>query len=158
MFRRTVLALALVSAATGCIGSPPKGPLVEYRDGLTPITRRVPCDATYRLCRSDDPGAPPLVEGHVKEGDRVGFRREKDGSVVVDHAGCVTALPPGAYRWECVPESVAPWRERFRERVRVDVKETKDSVCYALFVGSLLALFLALSVAYGIGKANAGIR
>lgn len=158
MFRRVVLALALLSALTGCIGSPPAGPLVEYRDGLTPITRRVPCDATYRLCRSDAADAPPLAEPRVRENDRIGFRREKDGSVVGDAAGCTIELPPGAYRWEVVPESVAPWRERFRRHVRQDVTETAVFTGRAIVIGSLVVLFIALSAAYGIGKANSGIR
>lgn len=158
MFRRVVLALALVSALTGCIGSPPTGPLVEYRDGLTPITRRVPCDATYRLCRSDDPTAPSLIEPYIKENDRIGFRREKDGTVVGDAAGCTIELPPGAYRWEVVPESVAPFRERFRQRVHEDVTETAEFTRNAIIIGGIVVLALALSLAYAIGKSNSGIR
>jgi hypothetical protein len=158
MPRRFVVALALVSALTGCIGSPPNGPLVEYRDGLTPITRRVPCDATYRLCRSDDPNAAPLAEPYVKEGQRVGFRREKDGSVIGDAAGCTVELPPGAYRWEVVPESVPPLRDRVRQRVREDVLETAAFTGNALLLGGIVLLAIALSTAYGMGKANSGIR
>jgi hypothetical protein len=156
--RRPVLALAILSALTGCIGSPPKGPLVEYRDGLTPITRRVPCDATYRLCRSDDYDAPPLAEPHVKENQRIGFRREKDGTVVADGAGCTIELPPGAYQWEVVPESVPPFRERFRQRIHEDVTETVEFTGHALLMGTIVVLAIALSAAYGIGKANSGIR
>jgi hypothetical protein len=158
MLRRVVLALALVSALTGCIGSPPKGALVEYRDGLTPITRRVPCDATYRLCRADDPDAPPLVEPRARENDRIGFRRAKDGSVVGDAAGCTIELPPGAYRWEVVPESVPPWRERFRQRVDEDVTETTEFTRSAILIGSLVVLATALLVAYGMANSNSGIR
>lgn len=111
MPRRIVLALALVSALTGCVVAPPTGPLVEYRDGLTPITRPVKCPATYVLC-ADRSGATPLAEHHVTKGERIGFRREEDGSVSAVAPGYTLALPPGAYRWDVVRESVAPWPAR----------------------------------------------
>ena len=47
------------------------------------------------------------------KGERVGFRREPDGSVTAIAPGDKLALPPGAYAWEVVRSSVPPWRERF---------------------------------------------
>ncbi|QJW93496.1 hypothetical protein [Frigoriglobus tundricola] len=119
MFHRVARALALLSALTGCVASPPKGPLVEYREGQAPITRRVKCEANYVLLTKDAAAARgQIAEHHIMKGERVGFRREPDGTVTAIAPGYKLALPPGAYAWEVVRASVPPWRERFWCEVR----------------------------------------
>jgi hypothetical protein len=135
MFRRSITALALVSALTGCVAAPPKGPLVEYRDGITPVTRPVKCEATYALRSADRPD--PLTAHHVERGERLGFRREADGSVTAVAPGHLLPLAPGAYTWEVVPGSVAPWRTRFGA-------EVSPAVLGALFLAGVTAAFGAL--------------
>ena len=157
MPRRPVLALALLSALTGCVGAPPKGPLVEYHAGLTPITRPAPRPATYVLTATDqDRGPVQIAEHQVGEGQRIGFRREEDGSVVAVMPTGTLPLPPGAYAWEMVPGSVVvrPWRDEVREHVRADFRETVEAAGYALLIGLIAAVVIGFSVAYGIGQAN----
>lgn len=155
MPRRFVMALALVSALTGCVGSPPDGPLVECRAGLTPITRPVQCPATYVLQPVDPPGAP-LAEHHVAKGERIGFRREDDGSVSAVAPGYTIALPPGAYAWAVVPASVPPFRERLlcetRERALAAGRATAITAAGA----GLLALGLGLTLLYAYAKSEGG--
>lgn len=43
----------LVLAPVGCVSPPPVGPFVEYRDGQTPTTRTVKCEADYALVAHD---------------------------------------------------------------------------------------------------------
>lgn len=163
MLRRPLLALALLPALTGCVAAPPTGPLVEYHAGEPPITRPVKCPATYVLTTTDQPtGRPPLSAHRVMKGEWLGFRSAEDGSVVAVAPGYMLPLPPGAYRWEVVRGSAAPWRERFwsetRERTApaVGTATLAVEVCCALVVGGgLVAAYLyaktldARSPAYG---------
>lgn len=111
--RRPLLALALLSALTGCAGRPPSGPLAEYRPGLQPTTVPVTCAANYVLVAKDaaTPPAPP-GEHHLRRGDRVGFRLGPDGSLTAVAPGYMLALPPGSYAWEAAPASIPSPRER----------------------------------------------
>ena len=152
MFRRSVLALALVSAVTGCVAAPPNRPLVEYHPGLTPITRPVKCPATYVLCGTDPPGAAPLAEHHVAKGERVGFRREEDGSVSAVAPGYTLALPPGAYAWEVVRESIPPWRERAWCETRQHAATAGKTTLLVVGVVCLLALLIALGMLYATAE------
>jgi hypothetical protein len=158
---RPLLALALVSALTGCVAAPPAGPLVEYRDGLTPITRPVKCPATYVL-RADPPGAVPLAEHHVAEGERIGFRREEDGSVSAVAPGYTIALAPGAYSWVVVRGSVPSWRERFwcetRKRADAAGRTTVLVVGTVALLTTLLALGLLYAWAEGNGSNSLGYK
>jgi hypothetical protein len=111
--RRPHFALALLLSATGCVSSPPDGPLVEYRPGLPPMTRKVTCEADYMLVARDAAAAPgPFGVHHIRKGGQAGFRCEADGSLTALAPGYTLSLPPGAYAWEVVPESVPPLRER----------------------------------------------
>src|SRR5262245_30408711 len=105
MPRRIAFALALLSALTGC-ASPPRGPLVEYRDGLTPITRPVKRDGSYAL-RSADPCGQPLTELKVAKCARIGFSRDEHGFVSAVAPAYTLPLSSGAcYWWEAVPGPV----------------------------------------------------
>jgi hypothetical protein len=137
MYRRSVLGLALLSALTGCVVHPPKGAFVEYRDGLTPVTCPVKCEATYALRSTDHPEAQPLTAHHVEPGERLGFRREADGSVSAVAPGHVLPLAPGAYRWEVVPGTVPSWRKRL-------TTEVSPQIPAALFLAGVTAACLAL--------------
>jgi hypothetical protein len=131
MFRCCAQALALVSALTGCVATPPKGPFVEYHDGLTPITRPVKCEATYALRSADQPA--PLTAHHVERGERLGFRREVDGSVSAVAPGQVHPLAPGAYSW-VVMGGVPPWWKRLGQ-------EVSPAVPGAIFLAGVTAAF-----------------
>jgi hypothetical protein len=145
--RRPPLVLALLLAATGCVSSPPDGPLVEYRPGLPPVTRTVTCEADYTLVARDAAGAPgPFGVHHLRKGGRAGFRCEADGSLTAVAPGYTLALPPGAYAWEVVPESVPPLRERQlragREAVLTAAKVTGTGLLVT--AATLLVLIIAL--------------
>ena len=155
MPRRFTFALAFLSALTGCVAAPPSGPLVEYREGLTPITRPVKCRATYALCAHDRPPGEGVLASHcVAEGERIGFRREEDGSVTAVAPGYTLPLAPGSYSWEVVRESVPPWRERFWQKTRDDAEATVKITGTALGVGCLLALLLGLAILYAYAEGN----
>ncbi len=112
--RRPLLALALVSALTGCVSAPPAGPIVEYRPDSSPVTGKVPCDANYTLVARDENGPRnSFGEHHLLKGEQVGFRPETDGSVTATAPGFTRVLPSGAYAWEVVPRSVPTARERW---------------------------------------------
>jgi hypothetical protein len=111
--RRPLLALALLAVLAGCVSSPPDGPLVEYHPGLPPVSRKVTCEADYTLVARDAAAVQgPFGAHHLRKGDRVGFRCEADGSVTALAPGYTLALPPGAYAWEVIPESVPSLGER----------------------------------------------
>ena len=111
--RCPLVALALLSALAGCVSAPPDGPLVDYRPGLPPVTRKVTCEADYALVAKDAAAVPgPFGAHHLRKGDRIGFRCDADGSLTALAPGYALALPPGAYAWEVIPESVPPLRDR----------------------------------------------
>lgn len=113
MPRIPLLALAMLFALAGCVSPPPSGPLVEYRDGQTPTTRTVQCEANYELVAKDASAAPgPFGNHHIRKGEVIGFRREANGSLTAVAPGYTLPLPPGAYSWEVVHDSVPSLRER----------------------------------------------
>jgi hypothetical protein len=157
MARRPQFALAFLSALAGCAGPQPKGPLVELRDGITPITRPAPREATYALIATDQPHGPVRIAEHqVGEGQRIGFRREEDRSVVAVTPTSALPISPGAYVWEMVPgsEVVHPMRERVREHIQADIRETTKATKTALLIGLIAAVVIGFNVAYGIGQSN----
>jgi hypothetical protein len=153
MLRRTTFALAFVSALTGCVASPPNGPLVEYRAGLTPVTRPVKCEANYALFSSAQPGVP-LAEHHITECERVGFCREENGSVSAVAPGYRLALPPGEYTWEVIHASVSPWRERFWQQAGKNAGFTLKVTGIAVGVTCLILLALTLILVFASAKSN----
>jgi hypothetical protein len=157
MFRRCALALALVSALTGCVAAPPKGPLVEYHEGLAPTTRRVECEANYALLTKN----PSAVSGqialhHIVKGEWVGFRREADGTVIAIAPGYTFPLPPGAYAWEVVRESVPPWRERLWCEVRQRGIVAGRITGTALLCTAVVIIVVAGVVLYFVVKSKTG--
>ena len=70
-------------------------------------------------------------------GERIGFRREADGSVSAVAPGQVLPLAPGRYSWEVVPGSVAPWRKRLGQ-------EVSPAVPGAIFLAGVTAALGAL--------------
>ena len=154
MPRRTLLALALVSTLTGCVAAPPTGAFVECRDGQAATTRAVKCEADYRLVATAAPGGAvpgPFGDHHVTKGGRIGFRREADGSLVAVAPGYTLALPPGAYSWEVVPESVPSLRERqlceARGHFLKAAKITGIVTIVALAVLGVLVIVVAIALA-----------
>ena len=148
MVRRPTLALALLSALTGCVSAPPNGPLVEYRHGLTPTTRPVECAATYALVPQDGTGSP-VVRHRAARGERLGFRREADGSLVAVAPGYTCPLPPGAYAWEAVRATVPPWRERLWSALRGGAgtaARLTETALVAVAAAAILCGLLALAV------------
>ena len=156
MPRRFLMTLALLSALTGCVGSPPSGPLVEYRDGLTPITRPVKCEAKYALRTAGPPDAPPVAERFAVEGQRIGFYRNEYGELFAVAPGWTEPLGPGGYRWEVVKSSVPPWRARVRERVNDDVVETRKFTREALATTGTVLILVGLGALFVLCHSNAG--
>ena len=155
MPRRVTLALALASALTGCVAAPPSGPLVEYRDGLTPITRPVKCPATYVLTATDQYRGPvPLAEHHVAKGERIGFKRQEDGSLVAVAPGYTLPLPPGAYTWEVVRASVQPLHERLWCETRERTVQAGKTTLFVVGACCLVVVALAVLYAYAEGESN----
>jgi len=144
--RTALLALALL-APVGCVSPPPTGSFVEYRDGQTPTTRAVKCEADYALVAHDPTAAPgPFGRHHVGRGGVLGFRRAADGSLTAVAPGYAVALPPGAYSWEVVPESVPPLRERQWTEARRHFETAAKFTGMTFLVGctTLLVLIVAL--------------
>jgi hypothetical protein len=155
MFPRVAQVLALVSVLTGCVGSPPRSPFVEYREGLPPAVRRVTCEATYTLYLADRPSAV-ITEHHITRGERIGFRREEDGSVAAVAPGQIILLPPGAYTWGVLPGSVPPWRERFLCEARQYSFATARVTGITLLAIGVAALAIGLFVLYAEAKTRTG--
>lgn len=146
MSRTPLLALALL-APVGCVSPPPPGPFVEYRDGQTPTTRTVKCEADYALVAHDPAAAVgPFGRHHVGRGGVLGFRRAADGSLNAVAPGYAVALPPGAYSWEVVADSVRPLRERQWTEARRHFETAAKVTGMTFLVGctTLLVLIVAL--------------
>jgi hypothetical protein len=152
MFRRSALALALISAMTGC-SARPVGPFVEYHEGLEPVTREVTREATYALHSTDDPSAP-LVEHHLARGERIGFRCEPDGAVSAVGPGCVLALAPGAYCWDVVRGTEQTWRERVWHDARDPLRAAGAGAVGLVEATCLLAIGAGLLFAVARGGAS----
>jgi hypothetical protein len=147
MLRFLPLALAMVFALAGCVSPPPTGPFVEYRDGLTPTTRTVKCEANYVLVAKDASAAPgPFGEHHIRKGEVIGFRGESDGSLTAVAPGYTLPLPPGEYAWEVVGDSVPSLRERqwcqTRQFLQTAAKIT--GITFLVCCTVLLVLIIAL--------------
>jgi len=135
---RPSLVLALVFALTGCV-SAPRGPHAELRDGITPISPPVPSSATYLLHTS----GTTFAERPVGRGERLGFVREKDGSVSAVAPGFTLPLAPGSYAWDVIPGTTT--KEPSRARLRL--AHIGDSASKLAFVLLLLAGTAAHAVA-----------
>jgi hypothetical protein len=137
----------MLMALAGCVSAPPSGSFVEYRDGLTPTTRTVQCEANYELVARDATAAPgPFGEHHIRKGGEVGFRREADGTLTAVAPGYRLPLPPGAYSWEIVRYSVPSTRERNWCEARQHLKTAGKVAGMTFLVGctTLLVLIIAL--------------
>ncbi len=147
MPRFPLLALAMVFALAGCASAPPSGPIVEYRDGLTPTMKMVKCEADYELVAKDASAVPgPFGRHHIRKGEVVGFRREADGSLTAIAPGYTLPLPPGAYSWEVVRDSVPPQSERQWCEIRNHLWTATKVAGITFLVGctTLLVLIIAL--------------
>lgn len=153
--RRPLLALALASALTGCVGAPPNGPLAEYRPGSPPVTGKVTCEADYALVARDPAGAAgPFGAHRLKKGERVGFRPEADGTVTAVAPGYTLALPPGSYAWEVVPGSVPSARERWLCETRGHAL-TAAKVTGIVFIGAAAVVgVLAVVIVVALANSN----
>ncbi len=147
MLRFPLPALAMILVLAGCAGTPPNGPLVEYRNGQTATTRRVKCEADYTLVARDASAAPgPFGNHHIRKGEVVGFRKEADGSLTAVAPGYTLPLPPGSYTWEVVPDSVPPMRDRQSAETRQILWTATKVAGMTFLVGctTLLVLIIAL--------------
>ncbi len=142
--RRPLLALALISALTGCVSAPPAGPIAEYRPGSPAVTGKVTCDAKYALvARDENKPRDGLGEHHLQKGDRVGFRPETDGSVTALTPGYALLLPSGSYAWEAVPGSVSEAREQWlRDTRRHALTAAKEAGIVLISLGVLVGVIV----------------
>jgi hypothetical protein len=153
-FRRPLLALALVSALTGCLSTPPCGTIAQYSPGSPSVAGNVTCEANYTLVSRDENGPRATFgEHHLRRGDRVGFRAEADGSVTAVAPGYSLALPAGSYAWEAVPGSVPSERERWLCETRRHAL-TAAKVTGAVAVCALAAIPILAIIAFASGGLN----
>jgi hypothetical protein len=106
MFRRAVaLLLPLLCLACGCKALVRDAETVEYRPGPTLSTTVASCDAEYTLSAPEKRETRLSVD--VAKGERVGFQREPDGSLVAVAGKETMRIEPGAhYVWLCTPKPV----------------------------------------------------
>lgn len=76
----------------------------------------------------------------------LGFRRAADGSLTAVAPGYAVALPPGAYSWEVVPDSVPPLHARRWSEARRHFETAAKVTGMTFLVGctTLLVLIVAL--------------
>lgn len=134
----------MVSALAGCVSPPPQGTFVEYRADRAPDTRKVTCEATYELVAQDPAKPEPIVRHHAVRGERLGFRREADGSATAVAPGYTFPLPPGAYSWEVVQSSVPSARERFWCEAREHSLRAAKVTGIVALVGAAIVLVLCV--------------
>lgn len=147
MLRFPLMVFVMVFALSGCVSPPPCGSIVEYREGMSPTTRTVKCEANYELVAKDASAAPgPFGRHHIRKGGVLGFRREADGSLTAVAPGYTLPLPPGAYSWEIVGDSVPPLRERQLSETRQHLWTATKVAGITFLVGctTLLVLIIAL--------------
>jgi hypothetical protein len=104
---------------------------VEYRPGTPPTAVLAERDATYRLCAHEPDETRPQVD--VTKGERVGFRREPDGSLVAFAGTRTTTIPDVYHVWEYSSWPVTPW-ERVRESTIKRSEEVIGTVVAIPFV------------------------
>ena len=113
------------------------------------------CEANYVLVTKDSHSAiGQIAEHHIVKGERVGFRREEDGTVTAIAPGYKLTLPPGVYAWEVVRSSVPPWRERFWCETREWGLATGETTLIVVGVCCVVVVALALFYAYSQGDSD----
>jgi hypothetical protein len=125
MLRAAALLLPLLCLACGCQSLARNVETVEYRPGPTLSTTVAECDAEYRL---DAPEKCQMwMPVDVTKGERVGFRRDPDGSLVAIAGARTTPIPPGDhYVWLCTPKPVTAW-DRFAAKTRDTCEKAVDT-------------------------------
>jgi hypothetical protein len=112
-----LLALPWLSLLCGCHALIRDAEVIDYRPGGTAATTVAKFDASYRLSA---PGVRrSWIETDVLQGNAVGFRQERDGTVVA-FAGEQTwrvEASDGRHVWLCTPRPVTAW-DQFLVRTR----------------------------------------
>lgn len=148
MPRRAALLVLVTATAVGDCANPHAGhPVAEMRPGITPITSEVRYGATYALHRTDEPGEA-LYTTHLVRGERVGFRREADRSVVAVASGQTLPLGEGTFAWVMAEGSVPTWRERAGQ----DCRDVAVGVGTGLAAAGIVLACVAGAVVYGLAQ------
>jgi hypothetical protein len=134
-----LLVLSLLSLVGGCKALSRDREAVEYRPGTLPTTVVADRDATYKLCADEpDPGRPVV---DVTKGERVGFRREPDGSLVAVAGTRTTPVPDVRHVWISSSWPVTR-RERFAESTSEGCKKAAQTVAGVIFFPAAVVLMV----------------
>lgn len=124
MRRVVLLLLAALTALNGCANplAHQTNPQSEHQIG--PTLTRVPEPATYALTPLEHPNAVPLATVHLNRGERVGFRRDSDGTLVAVAGKQTFPVPNGTFGWVIV-EKPTPGLHEKNEQTTEAIDETK---------------------------------
>jgi hypothetical protein len=125
---RAAWLVLLLPIAFGCKSLWRETEAVGYQPGTLPTTVVADRDATYRLCADEPDVGRPTVD--VTKGERVGFRREPDGSLVAVAGTQATPIPDVHHVWRCSSWPVTRW-ERFTDST---VRESKRVIGIIVWV------------------------
>lgn len=145
MRRAALLGLVVLTALGGCSHRQCPGFVAGYTPGEKPTSKKVPYDATVELYARDQPQATgPLTSTGVTSGTRVGFRREKDSSVVAFVGERPVPIPDGRCEWVIVTSS---W-PRFWSRRADDAERAAEAARNSLVLAGLGLGIAAFGAAY----------
>lgn len=142
-----LLTLSMLIVLNGCANPHANRPAAEIRPDIAPITSEVKYEATYALYRTDGPGVP-LHSTRLTRGERVGFRRQSDSSVVAVAGGHTLPLGDGTFAWLLVENSSPNWRVRAAQ----DGQRVAGKLGSGILLGVLAAVFVAGGVLYGMAE------
>jgi hypothetical protein len=107
----TLILLSVLMPVSGCVNPYGRRSVAQVAPGIAPSELKVCYESTYALFRTDELGAA-IYSTHLMRGERVGFRRECDGSLVAVASCQLIPLSEGTYVWKVVPGTAPTLRER----------------------------------------------
>jgi hypothetical protein len=111
MRRAVLLALALLTAAQGCVSPRRSSVVAVYEPGGKTMSRRILLDSLVEL-HAREHGGSVITSTGVISGTRVGFRANPDGSVVAFVGDRIVPIPEGRCEWVVVERCWPRWWSR----------------------------------------------
>lgn len=150
-----LLSLAALTALNGCANPAFHKPALQSNQStsephaeVAPTISVVHDSGTYALKNLGDDDAAPLATVHLHRGDRIGFRRGCDHSLVAVAGQEIFPVPDGTFGWIMVESSQANSRHQANEQTTEVLDQTKRIIwitCGIIGVCGIIVLgFLCL--------------
>ena len=129
MRRALLLGLVLLTAAGGCSNLSRPGLIVGIEPGGKPSSKLILTDSIVELHAREQPsGNGPITSTGVISGTRVGFRANRDGSVVAFVGDRIVPISDGRCEWVMVETCWPRWWSRRADDAERAAKATAEAL------------------------------